>query len=525
MPLMRFVPATFRLHSVFAGILLFVLLLPLSGGYFFRIYENELVRQTESELIAQGIFISAIYKDAMLDEPQIPVGYGNAIVTPQPSLDDVYKPVPPQLDLRTATILPPRPDATPAAMPVKAFETTVGRRLLPILQDARISTLSSMRILNPDGIVISGTSEVGLSMTNVDEVQAALKGAYTSVLRQRISDEPRPPITSISRGTDTRVFIAMPIYLHDRVIGVAYLSRSPRNILKALYEEKESVFLAALFILAMTGGIALMLSTAIGRPLKALSRHALQRAQGETSPEKLSTPPIAEIASLVDSFEKMSMTIEARSEYIRSFAMHLAHEFKTPLTAIQGAIELLREHPHDMSPDQRARFMGNITKDTDRLKKLVTRLLELARADVMQPRHETAEVQASLQSLAQRYAGIVSLQLPATDKSVQIGADILETVLGNLVDNAAQNGARTITIDVTQEEAAVVLDVTDDGPGISGNNAARLFTPFFTTRRENGGTGLGLVITKSLLKAHGGDITFFPGKSGACFRIRLLAAA
>ncbi|MDE1153773.1 MAG: ATP-binding protein [Micavibrio sp.] len=522
---MRFVPATFRLHSVFAGILLFVLLLPLSGGYFFRIYENELVRQTESELIAQGIFISAIYKDAILGEEHIPQDYGNPILLPQPQLDDVYKPVPPQLDLRTATILPPRPDAIAPAVAVRPFEATVGRRLLPILQDARISTLSSMRILNPAGIVISGTSETGLDMRNVEEVQSALKGAYTSVLRQRISDEPRPPITSISRGTDTRVFIAMPIYLRDRVIGVAYLSRSPRNILKALYEEKESVFLAALFILAMTGAIALMLSTAIGRPLRALSRHALQLAQGDKDPEKLPNAPIAEIASLMHSFEKMSLTIEARSEYIRSFAMHLAHEFKTPLTAIQGAIELLREHPHDMSPDQRARFMGNISKDTDRLKKLVTRLLELARADVMQPRHETTDLQACLQSLDQRYAGAIKLQLPVTEKSVLIGSDILETVLVNLIDNAVQIGAQHVDISMTQEDSDIMLDVTDDGPGISGNNAARLFTPFFTTRRENGGTGLGLVITKSLLKAHGGDISFNPEKSGASFRIRLVSAA
>ncbi len=519
MQIVQKLKAGFRLHTVFAGILLFVLLLPLSGGYFFRIYENELVRQTESELIAQGVFISAMYKDR-LDPPK---GYGNLIGPMPRDAEEKFKPFPPLLDLRTADILAPRGDAEKPLTPAKPFEIDTGNRLLPVMQDAKLSTLASMRILNPQGVVIAGTSEIGMSLAGAIEVQHALRGEYASVLRQRVTHDPRPPLASLSRGTDVRVFIALPIVQDDRVIGVAYLSRSPRNILKALYEERESVFLAGLFILFMTGLIAWILSATIGRPLRDLKRAALQLAAGDRDRQKLPSPPIEELASLVDSFEKMSLTIDARSEYIRSFAMHLAHEFKTPLTAIQGAIELLNDHPEDMSRDQRARFLENISKDTDRLKKLVSRLLELARADVMQPGTEHCDAAALLVALIKKYPQNITLSLPAEVLPAAIGGDILETAMLNLVDNSLQQGANKIAVTATQG-SAITIDISDNGPGISENNAAKLFTPFFTTRRETGGTGLGLVITRSLLRAHGGEIEHIRSEKGAHFRITLKPA-
>jgi signal transduction histidine kinase len=67
----------------------------------------------------------------------------------------------------------------------------------------------------------------------------------------------------------------------------------------------------------------------------------------------------------------------------------------------------------------------------------------------------------------------------------------------------------------------VEIVVQDDGPGISPANAARVFTPFFTTAREQGGTGLGLAIVRSLVRAHHGEITLEPATRGARFKIDL----
>jgi signal transduction histidine kinase len=505
-------------------ILLVVLLLPLSGAYFFRLYETELVRQTESELITQGVFISSLYKQALYIA-HAPADYGAIIPDYAKPPDNKYRPYPPLLDLREADILPPRPDGVKPAQPPDRIAEDIGKRLHPVLHNAQRSTLSGMILLDYRGVVISGTGDTGLSLADVPEVKAALSGNYASTLRQRISNDPRPALASISRDTDIRVFVAMPITRKDRVLGIAYLSRSPRNVLKALYEERNSVFQAAAFILLMTAAIAWVLGTAIGKPLSALTRHAQQLTAGERPKDKLPSPPIAELASLTRSFETMYETIEARSAYIRSFAMHLAHEFKTPLTSIQGAVELLHDHPHDMKPDQRLRFLDNIIKDADRLKKLVTRVLELARADVMQPRFETTDAAPLLQRLEKQYAPKLALQAPSGPLAVNVGGDILETVLVNLLENSLQHGAKNIGLAVAPEDGGFCFDVTDDGEGISEGNAQKLFTPFFTTRRDRDGTGLGLVISKSLLKSCGGDIRHIPEKSGAHFRVTLKAGA
>lgn len=511
---------TIGLQAVFAVILLIVLLLPLSGVYFFRLFENELVRQTEAELIAQGVFMSALYKDALNGE-NIPLDYGRPVTEKPPLLDARFKPYPPTIDLRTATILPPRPDAVHPAHKPDPAALTAGRRLESVLQEAKFSTLASMRMLDFDGTVVAGAGEMTLSLAHTEEVARAMTGVYASGLRQRISDEPRPALASLSRGTDTRVFVAMPVVDNDRVLGIAYLSRSPRNVLKTLYDERESVFLAAVIALLMTGGIAWLLATMIGKPLRILTRHAQAVSKGEARTENLPAPPIRELAALAESFAHMSATIEARSEYIRSFAMHVAHEFKTPLTAIQGAVELLNDHANDMEPEQRRRFMENITQDTGRLKILVSRLLELARADVLQAGGEFTDLQPLLESLAKRYAPKLAVEPPQGPWLAAIGPDILETVLVNLVENSLQHGATKVWIVAESAEDKMELIVRDNGQGISAGNAAKLFTPFFTTRREQGGTGLGLVITRSLLKAYGGDIMLADRTGGTTFKLTL----
>ncbi|TNE32736.1 MAG: HAMP domain-containing protein [Alphaproteobacteria bacterium] len=513
----------FRLHTVFGAILLFVMLLPLSGAYLFRIYENDLVRQTESELIAQAAYISATYKTLLLEE-RLPRNYGLPVPENKTAEDPEFHPVLPQLDLRRARILPPREDGKKPDTSIQPFEGRVGKKLEPILQEAQAHVLSSTRVLNPQGIVISGTAEIGVSLAHPTEVQTALKGDYSSVIRRRISDEPPPPVASLSRGTHIRVFTAMPIILDNRLVGAVYLSRSPRNVLKALYEEKDSVFWAGLFVLTLTGMIAWLLSQAIGKPLKALNQRAQSLIRGEKQVRKLPTARIAELSDLMDNFEKMSTAIETRSDYIRSLSMHLAHEFKTPLASIQGAIELMRDHK-DMPPDQHTRFMENITHDTDRLKRMVNRLLELARADVMQPALEETEITPLLKDLRAQFPQKITLDLPSGEITAQIGADILESVLTNVIENSFQNGAENVTIHPRQEEDGITIDITDNGPGISEGNRDKIFTPFFTTRRESGGTGLGLVICRSLLRASGGSIDVIPANNGAHIRLQLTGTA
>jgi len=200
--------------------------------------------------------------------------------------------------------------------------------------------------------------------------------------------------------------------------------------------------------------------------------------------------------------------------------MHVSHEFKTPLTAIQGATELIQEHGTTMPPEQFARFLYNITTDAERLNKLVTRLLEMARADVTLPRQEKSEFNFIMKELQSRYQDsnfkIINSQTEAT---LPIPEDIIITILGNLIENSRQHGATEVVISVEKDVSKIKVIIADNGHGISKANIDKLFTPFFTTKRDQGGTGLGLIIVRALLTAYKADIKSMSKKAGAHFII------
>ncbi|RUT98746.1 ATP-binding protein, partial [Mesorhizobium sp. USDA-HM6] len=97
-------------------------------------------------------------------------------------------------------------------------------------------------------------------------------------------------------------------------------------------------------------------------------------------------------------------------------------------------------------------------------------------------------------------------------------------VLANLIDNSARHGAREVTIGAASAGERVAVHVGDDGGGISPSNRTKVFEPFFTTRREAGGTGMGLGIVLALLKAHDGTITLVDSARGTRFEINLPVA-
>src|SRR5262249_21041424 len=138
-------------------------------------------------------------------------------------------------------------------------------------------------------------------------------------------------------------------------------------------------------------------SYTIARPIKALMRQTRGITSGDRAAlEPIESPATEELALLSESFSEMARALEHRSDYIRNFAAQVSHEFKTPLAAIRGAVELLQEHIADMPAEKRDRFLANIAEDANRLKRLVERLLEMARADVLEPGAESADIAALL---------------------------------------------------------------------------------------------------------------------------------
>ena len=143
-----------RLATVLLLITLVLGLLPLGGLFVLRIYESALIRQTESELIAQGALIAASYRvqferlsTSKTSKLGVPADYGNAVTSPPRPEDpeNRWRPRYAVLDLATDSILPPPEEATPAGAPAHAAAVAAGRELGAILRETQKITLASIR--------------------------------------------------------------------------------------------------------------------------------------------------------------------------------------------------------------------------------------------------------------------------------------------------------------------------------------------------------------------------------------------
>lgn len=522
-----------RLRTILLLVNLLVLALPLGGIGVLRLYESALIRQTETELIAQGAVIAAAWRAALLRVA--PAGDLSAMghpVDPRWRRDESvqWHPRAATLDLANAVVRPLEPTALPAAA-ADPLAALAGAQLTEVLRDAQRITLAGMRIVDANGVIVASTGDdAGLSMHNREEVRRALRGEPVSLLRARQLEGPEPALGSISRGSRLRAAVMTPIVHDARVLGAVVMTRTPRHIRQALYGKRKELALAAFGLLCAVALLALLTSFAISRPVLGLIVQARRASAGERGAMvPLSRPVTREVEHLSMRLAEMARTLEERAEYIRSFAQHVSHEFKTPLTAISGTVELLDEHAASMSDTERKRFLDNLRDDTARLSTLVGRLLQLARADTASPGEgDRSSLATALAAVQQRFDGAdfaVEIDGPvAGDAEVSMAPETLESILGSLVDNARQHGASSIRIACRSDRARHTLTLTDDGPGISQSNASRIFEPFFTTARDEGGTGLGLTVVRSLLSAHHGSIELETSQPGTQFRLTLPVA-
>ncbi len=523
------------LRTILLLVNIVIIALPLAGIAALRLYESALVRQTESSLIAQAAFVAAAYEAALRRVSSSLTDYGVPVDTARlehAEQDGRWRPRPARLDLATVRVLPRPPDAVLAAAPADAAAAAAGHEIMPMMRNAQVVTLASIRVTDYRGTVVASTGEdLHRSLGNWEEVARALKAEHVSSLHQRVSDEPPPPFESISRGGRVRVFVAMPIIAEDRLLGAAVLSRTPANIAQTLYGKRRQLLYAGLGLLAVVLAVSLLTSFTIRRPVMAVMQQAERAVRGERGAVvPLARPGIREIEQLSEAVARMARTLEQRADYIRDFASNVSHEFKTPLTAIGGTIELLQEYGDTMSTEERARFIRNLEGDASYLQRLVQRLLDLARADVIKVGSDESDVDRVLRRVVELYhrRGLeLHLEGDAEPTAVAINEDVLESIISNLLENARQHAGDdvNVTIKISRrgagEEQEVIILAQDNGPGISEANATRIFRPFFTTARTQGGTGLGLAAVKSLLTAHHGDIRLLRTTTGAAFELQL----
>ena len=502
-----------RLRTILLLTFVFVAALPGFGALFLRVYENSLVRQTEAELVSQSAALAAAGSFEWPSRGQ---------VLPTKDL-----PEPPSVDLRMTHILPERPPPRPWTGPEDRAVLIWGDRLRPILRLTSRTTLASILLLDTQGRILVGP-QVGASYGDLPEVRSALRGQPATTLRRNGAYRPHYALEWLSRASDLRLHHACPILEDGRVIGVLLLSRSPRVLFAGIYEDRGKITLGVVLIFGTLVVLSGLLSRGIVRPVETLGEATRSVAIGGGLIPAAPTTAAIEIQALYRDFGTMAEAIDRRSRYLRDFAHAVSHEFKTPLAGISGAVELLQDHS-DMASADRERFLANIGADAARLNQLVSRLLDLARADMAEMVEGVAtdvvDVVGRI-SDAFRGAGVdVVLDLAPMLPSVAVPPAVIETVLIGLMENSRQATASRVSITARAAGDCLEVKVRDNGPGIPAGNRDRIFEPFFTSRRTTGGTGLGLPIMRSLLHAHRGTIVLAAAEgSGATFLIALPAS-
>jgi signal transduction histidine kinase len=506
-----------------------VLTLPLFSLYFLKVYQNQLIQQTEAELIAQSAALSAVFHREI--ETAIPESVAlGARVPPaaQKPSDEPYQPIWPALELARESVLPPRPEARAPPAPSDPAFVALGARMIPDLIATQNVTLAGFRLLDPNGIVIAGRNEVGLSLAHLEEVSQALQGRFIAVLRVRISRHDQPSLYSMSRGTGMRVFTAMPVIVRDQVAGVVYASRTPSNVFKYLYERRKKLILAVFSMIFPTLLIGFLFHRTITEPMRELVERTNLVGKGDRDALRpLKRHGTSEFARLSQSFLEMARRLNTRSSFISTFATHVSHELKSPLTSIQGAAELLRDDIDATTPTMtdkdKRKFLDNIIADADRLTQISGRLRDFARAE-NPVAVGAAELSASITGLRSAFPSLDIRASGDLDTPMRVSEENAAIIFSNLADNAIRHGSSTLDISAARLGNSLLVKVVDNGEGVSPNNRTQIFDSFFTTRRDSGGTGMGLAIVRAMLDAHGGAVRLVESEQGTAFELTIPVA-
>ncbi len=291
-------------------------------------------------------------------------------------------------------------------------------------------------------------------------------------------------------------------------------------------------------VLAGVAALALWLIRLGLRPLTRMELAAAHIAEGDLSRRVEPSDERTEVGRLGRALNAMLAKIEAAfaerrasEDRLRRFVADASHELRTPLTSIRGYAELFQRA--DVQPEDLAKSMRRIEEESTRMSELVEELLLLARLD-----QGRALERAPLDLTRVAVDAVEDARTVQPERRIEIdqnGAVMMEgdearlrQVAANLLSNALVHTPVTanVRVRVTKENGEAVLEVSDDGPGLTADQAGKVFDRFFRVdparSRQSGSAGLGLSIVAAIVQAHGGNVSVesSPG-AGAHFVVRL----
>jgi two-component system, OmpR family, sensor histidine kinase CreC len=420
---------------------------------------------------------------------------------------------------------------------VREWEEAARRTLhAKVWQFSKQQIAYRLSITDARGIVVydSKSEHLGDDHSRWNDVYLTLRGKYGA----RSSPEDEGDDSARAKQADGRtvMHVAAPIYAPlaatgpaadgdgpRRIIGVLTISQANRTFEPYIEASRRDILRRGAWLIGLSTLIALAMTWWLMSGIGRLRRYAQAVSAGAPVPPP--PPRRDELGDLGQALETMRRKLDGKA-YVEGYVQSLTHELKGPLAAIRGAAELLQE---PLPEAERQRFAQHIRTQEQRLTETIDKLLALSEVEQhgWLRKQEPVDVASLLAGVADDAAGqlaagelTLTLKVTVADAATLRGDGyLLRQALANLVDNAIAFSPRGAAIELVARSGAgsnggdadrsLVIEVSDQGPGIPDYAVARVFERFYSLPRPATGrksSGLGLAFVREVARLHGGTI-------------------
>jgi signal transduction histidine kinase len=410
------------------------------------------------------------------------------------------------------------------------------------------------------------TQELNNEVERLANFALTRDGRVTRVFRLAIEEQPSPAVVldpfgvrlagtlpiprtvdrvlagSPDRGVIGRYqYSGQPVVRDRRIVGAVYLSRPVEGggiagATASAFDLVRRHWWQLLIGGAVAALIALVLARYLARgltqPLRDMAQAAGRMARGDYQ-QRVDLRTRDEVGQLADAFNRMAGEMAGLERLRRDLVANVSHELKTPISALRAHLENLLDGVEQPNPA----ILHVMLQQSERLSRLVDQLLDLSRIESGDIPLKIEPV--NVRSLVDSVAGEVELarpdrhldvrnEVPASTPNVMADRERIHQVLFNLMDNAFRftRSGGSVTVSANRVDGSCEVQVRDTGPGIPEEHLGLVFERFYrvdpSRSRDDGGTGIGLAIARSLVEAHGGRIwAEAPAGGGASIRFVL----